>query len=310
MTGEVINCVGSMMIYMALGYLLCKTGKGVASHAKTFSGFLIYVLNPAMILNAFLHTEFSTDAVERLGLFFVITLVTQLLFFFILYLIFRKKYSDPAYRIFTVGSVMGNVGFLGLPVITGVFPEESIVACYSTMYVMSMNLLVFTIGVYLITNDKRFISVKSAILNPTTLSIFAALPLFILQVKLPAVLNDSIGLLAKMVTPVCMLVLGMRMSTVRLKSLFTRAFVYRACLMKLVVYPLFAFACVAFIPFPDITMKISVLLLSAVPSGAVINSLAELHECEQEFSANVVLMTTLMCVVTIPLFSLAVQYLL
>lgn len=215
---------------------VCKTGKGVASHAKTFSGLLIYILNPAMILNAFLHTEFSTDVVERLGLFFVITLVTQLLFFFILYLIFRKKYSDPAYRIFTVGSVMGNVGFLGLPIITGVFPEESIVACYSTMYVMSMNLLVFTIGVYLITNDKRYISVKSAVLNPTTLSIF--------------------------------------------------------------------------VPFLDRTMKISVLLLSAVPSGAVINSRAELHECEQEFSANVVLLTTIMCVVTIPMFSLVVQYLL
>lgn len=303
MSFEVLNCVATMMIYMALGYLLCKSGKGLAAHAKTLSGLLIYFLNPAMIINAFLHTEYSVEAIEKLGLFFVVTLIIQILFFSILYIIFRRKYGNPAYRIFTIGSMMGNVGFLGLPIITSVFPEQPIVACYSSVYVMSMNLLVFTIGIYMITNDRKYMSVKSALLNPTTLSILAALPLFIFQIKLPQILEGSISLLAKMVTPMCMIVLGMRMSAVKLKALFTRGFVYMTCLMKLLVYPMFAYLCVAFLPCFDNTFKISVLVLSSVPSGAVITSLAELYECEQEFSANVVLLTTILCVFTIPVIT-------
>ena len=53
-------------------------------------------------------------------------------------------------------------------------------------------------------------------------------------------------------------------------------------------------------PFIDNITKTSVVVLAMVPSGAIIESLAELHECEQEFAANVVLVTTILSVLTIP----------
>ena len=49
--------------------------------------------------------------------------------------------------------------------------------------------------------------------------------------------------------------------------------------------------------------KASVVLLAMTPSGAIIESLAELHECEQEFAANVVLLTTILSVITIPVMA-------
>ena len=53
-------------------------------------------------------------------------------------------------------------------------------------------------------------------------------------------------------------------------------------------------------PFIDDVAKTTVIVLAAAPSGAIIESLAELHECEQELSANVVLMTTLLTIFTMP----------
>ena len=47
-------------------------------------------------------------------------------------------------------------------------------------------------------------------------------------------------------------------------------------------------------------------MLSAAPSGAIILSLAELHGCEQKLSANVVLLTTLCSLMTLPLMLLLV----
>lgn len=257
-------------------------------------------------VNSFLRTEYSVTVAKSILKFFFVTLIIQILFFFLLHQILKKKYEKPAYRIITVGSVLGNVGFLGLPIIYGLFPNEPIVTCYSSVYVMSMNLLVYTVGIFMITEDKKYISIKSAILNPTTLSIMVALPLFVYRVEFPAAVNDIIQLFAKMVTPFCMFVLGMRLSTTRWKDLFSRSFVYIACVLKLIVYPLFAYGCVYFLPFFDDVFKASVLVLSATPSGAVIASLAELHECEQELSANVVLLTTILSVITIPLITLLV----
>ncbi len=295
-----------MLVYMALGFLLCKSGKGVASHAKSLSGLLIYILSPCMIINSFLQTDYTPETAINIGKFFLCTLVTQTLFMMLLYFILRKKYDNSGYRIMTMGAVLGNVGFLGLPIISGIYPDQPIVTCYSSVYVMSMNILVFTMGVFLITNDKKYISVKSAIFNPTTISILVALPLFFGNISLSTTINNTVVVFAKMVTPFCMIILGMRLSTTKLKDLFSRPFVYAACGLKLIVYPLFAYLCVYFLPFFDDTFKVAVLVLSATPAGAIISSLAELHECEQEFASNVVLLTTILCVLTIPVVVLLI----
>ena len=70
--------------------------------------------------------------------------------------------------------------------------------------------------------------------------------------------------------------------------------------------PLVAYGIVLLIPGLDETFRDCMLILSAAPSAAVILSLAELHRCEQELSANVVLLTTLASIVTLPLLSLLI----
>ena len=104
-----------------------------------------------------------------------------------------------------------------------------------------------------------------------------------------------------MTTPLCMMVLGMRLAATDLKALFTRPFAYISSAMKLIVYPLAAYLLVYFVPGLDSTFKTCVLVLSAVPSGAIILSLAELHRCEQENAASVLLMSSMLCAFTIPL---------
>lgn len=299
----IFSTVAIMLLYMMLGLLLCKTNKAVVSHAKSFSGLLIYILGPAMIINSFLNLEYTSENIISIGKYFIVSLLLQVVFFGILYIILSKRFDDPKYRIMSVGAVLGNVGFIGMPLIASVIPGEPIVLCYSSINVMSMNLIVFTIGVFMITNDKKYMSIRNAIMNPTTIAIIISLPLFILKVQFPDVIRGSIELLAKMVTPMCMLILGMRLSEARIKDIFTRPFVYATCMLKLVVFPLVAFLFVKWLPFVDNNLKITVIVLAMTPAGVIIESLAELHECKQELAANVVLLTTILSVVTIPLMT-------
>lgn len=296
----VISIVALMLTYMMIGLVLCKCGLANTSHAKSMSALLVYVLGPCMIIHSFLATDFTRESLLNMVRFFLVTLVVQILFFCILFALFHKKYQDARYRIMTVGSIMGNVGFFGIPLVTGIFPDEPIVTCYSCIYVLSMNLLVFTIGSFLITDDRKYISLKSALLNPTTIGFVIALPLFLLRVELPEVLDDGVSLLAGMVTPVCMIILGMRLSQSRIRDLFGNPFTYIGCALKLIVYPLFAFACVYFLPVSNV-FRITVLALSAAPSAAIIQSLAELHDTQQELTANMVLLCTILSIITVPL---------
>ncbi len=303
MIHSIIFTVTIMLCYMMIGFILCKSKKTVVAHAKSLSAILIYVLGPAMIINSFLGLTFSGENMILIGKYFIVSLLVQIFFFGLLYLVLHQKYEDSKYRILSIGSVLGNVGFLGMPVLSSVFPNEPIVLVYSSINVMSMNLIVFTIGTYMITNDKKFISLKSAILNPTTIAILISLPIFIGRIHFPGEIENAIALLGKMVTPVCMLILGMRLSQARLKAIFTRGFVYVTCLLKLVVFPLVVYILVKWIPGVNEVCKTTVVVLAMMPAGAIIESLAEMYECEQELSANVVLLTTILSVITIPVMA-------
>ena len=293
------------LLYIIPGFLICKFKKAAAEHLSSISAILVYVCSPCLMVNSFLNLDFSWRGFGNMALFFLATAVLQIVFMVILYLIFRKKYTDSKYRILTIGAVLGNVGFFGLPIVRAILPDNPEVMCYSSVFVMSMNLLSFTMGVFCLTNDKKFISFKSALLNPTTFSIMVALPLYFFGVRryLPPLLLNGISLVGNMSTPLCMIVLGIRLATVSFKKLFTRPIIYIICALKLLVFPLFCYFAVYFIPL-DFSFKASILILSAVPDASFILTLAEIHQSETELAANCVLVTTLLCFITIPVLVL------
>lgn len=303
----VLKQVAVMMAYLLVGLGIVKSGKAKTEHAKSVSTLLIYVCGPCMVINSFLGMESSVNNALSILTFFVTTLIVQLLFIGLIYIFVKNKLSHSEYRIMTIGAVLGNVGFFGLPIVTSLFPESPVCAGYSSIYVMSMNIIVFTVGVYMITGERKYMSFKSIICNPTTVAIAISLPLYIFKISLPVTLADGVALMGKMSTPICMIVLGMRLASVSAKALLTRPFAYFSASLKLIAFPIFAYLCVAFIPWFDDVFKICILVLSAAPTGAIVLSLSEIHEQQQELSANVVLLSTILSLVTVPLVLLAVS---
>lgn len=303
------------------GYLLCKWKKVSASHLSTMSTILVYICGPCMITYAFYNASVAS---QTLGLdkgqmalkmlyFAVATTLLQALFMLALYLLLRKKYEDAKYRILTCGSVLGNVGFFGLPLVVSLV-DSPMAAVYSSIYVITMNFLVFTVGVFCLTNDKKYMSIKAAFINPTTIGVVMAIPAFIFGNKISgnqtvSVFADAINLLGKMTTPMCMLILGIRLATVSFKNLWTRPFIYLICLLKMIVFPVVCFFAVYFLPFLDSDFKAAILIISAVPCASVILNLAEIHHSEEELAANCVLVSTLLCFITIPIVTLLLNIL-
>ncbi len=300
----VLSNVLLLLVYILCGYGLVKSGKGKPEHAQTMSAILLYICGPAMIISTFRGMTYDSAAFAQIGLFFVLALLAQLLFFLLLLAIFWKRFDHARYRILCIGSVLGNAGFLGLPLVKALFPNDPLAPCFSSAFLTGMNMLVFTAGVYAIKKDKRYISFKVAVLNPTVLSVLISLPIYRFNLPLPAVVDDMLSLLGKMTTPLCMMVLGMRMAAVDIGRMFRRSFAYAVCGLKLIVFPLLSAIVFRLIPGLSDTFCGCMIVLSAVPSAAIVLSLAELHQCEQELSASVVLLTTLLSILTLPLVTL------
>lgn len=292
--------------YAALGFSLCKMKKAVADHLPTLSGVLVYLCSPFMVINAFYAIPYSTQRLMQMGCFFLVTLVTQIAFMSLLLLLFKHKSRDIRYRLAVLASAFGNAGFFGIPLVQAMFPEHPEVMCYACMTICPMNLLAFTFGVFLMTDKNEAMTPKAAFFNPTMLGLVISLPLFVtgLLPLLPNIVMKGVGTMANISTPLCMIILGIRLATVDLKALFTRPIVYLACGFKLLLCPLFCYGIVCLFPFFDATFRGAMLILSGTPCAAIVLSLAEIHHSDTEFSANCVLLSTLLCCVTIPLLSL------
>ncbi|MBR4743609.1 MAG: AEC family transporter [Oscillospiraceae bacterium] len=300
-----------LLIFIIPGFCLAKASLLKADHLPSLSVILVYLCGPCLIMSAFFSLRYDPAEALRMLLFFGVCLVLQFLFIAILYFLLRRKYDDPKYRVLTIGAVLGNTGFFGLPVITSLFPGHPVVACYSVMFTVSMNLLVFTIGVFCLTNDRKYMSLKPAIMNPTSVGVVVGVAVYLLSpffsltgvaAEVAGRLADAVSIVARMSSPLCMFILGIRLAHMSFRSVFTRPFVYLTTVLKLLVFPLFCWIILHFLPL-DPVFKASMLVLASVPNAAIMLSLAEMHHGETELAANTLLVTTLLCFITMPVLA-------
>ena len=293
------------LFYIIPGFTICKMKKALPEHLPTLSAVLIYIGTPLLEISMFLSLDYSPEGAKNMLLFFLVSIILQASFMLLLYFLISRRHNDAKYRILSIASVMGNVGFFGLPLMTALLPNNPEVPCYVAMYMVGMNLLVFTMGSFCITGEKKFISLRSALFNPTTFGLLFALPIYFfgLGKYIPEVLCVAISKVGSMTTPLCMFILGIRLAGANLKNIISKPIVFLIAAMKLLAFPTFCFAVLYFIPL-DFSFKACIVILAGTPCAAIIQSLSEMYGKEAELSANCIMVTTLLCFMTLPLFTL------
>lgn len=304
--------VGIMLAYAVPGYIIIKAKAVKSDHIASFSKLLMYVCQPALTLYSFNKADFSKQLGINLLIFLGIIILVQLLFIGVFYLIFIKKMQDVRYRVTTVATTLSNCSFLGVPLLEAIFPNSPNVAVYSMMYFLSMSLLGWTLVSAIITRDKKYISVKKILINPATLSIVISLPFFFTGFKigfengeLLGQIGNMIDILGKMTTPLCMLVLGMRLATVKVKNLFNNWQQYLAVFVNQVIFPLFTLGILMLFKV-DTELRWCMFIMCACPVAAVVQNYAEILGEGQDVAANMVLLGTLSSIVTLPLMALLI----
>ena len=330
-----------LLVAMAVpGYLLIKS-KMLPQKAITYlSVLLLYVSQPFLSIRSFLEVSYTLQLAVNLAIVFGVSLAGQAVIFGVMWLILRRRFDDPqqtaelirdgfiggdsytaepalkaavarsvsgrANRAMVLASAFGNVGFFGVPVLQFLFPDAHDAIAYSAVFIVTLNLMSWTVGSYLLTGDKKHVSLKRALINPQTVTLVISLPLFFAGVSagdLPDTINTVIGYLADMTAPLCMIILGMRFALAPVVQLFTDFRVYVASFIKTLVFPLLVY--VVLMPFQmEEMLRVSLVLLSGMPAATINLNLAELYGADQKTAANSILMSTVLSIVTIPLLML------
>ncbi len=299
--------VAVMLLYGVPGYIFIKTKFVKEEAISAFSKLLLYVCQPCLMLYCMQQVTYSKEIFIDMSVALGISFAVQLIMCLTLHFILLKKSSEARFRVAKTASAFGNVGFFGTPLLEALLPDHPEALAFASMFIISFNLLVWTLGAYCLTGDKRYIRIKKIVLNPPFLTLFVALPLFFTKTVLPDFLANPVTVMAKFTTPLCMVIVGMRFATEKPKELFTDGTAYLSALLKLVVMPLVTFLVVFFLPI-DYVMKATMYILSCCPAANVILSLSEIGGSGQKPAANAVLLSTVFCAVTIPVMLLLLRF--
>lgn len=293
-----------MLVALCLpGFFLTKANVLKEEHIKGFAVFLLYVCSPALSIYSFQQAECNMEILINIGILLLVTTFMQVLIMGIGFLINIKTYKiDGASRVATVAAAFGNVGFFGVPILQALLPDHPEAMVYSAVMSVMMNLIGWTLGMFMMSGDRKHVSVKNFLINPTTLCLLIALPLFFTNTSLPKPVMNFVEFFSKMSTPTAMTVLGMRLAFVKFRDLMDYRQVV-AIFLKLIALPLITFGIMYAQPV-DETLKISTYILSCMPPAAITLNFAELSNTSPKTAANIVVVGSLLVAITLPVLLL------
>lgn len=282
-----------MFLYLLIGYSLFQKKLVKADGSADIGRMLLHIVMPAAILKAYM-TSYSPERLTGLVLSFLAALLALVLSIIISRVCFKKEQSIERF-----GAAFSNAGFIGIPLVQMTLGEEAVF--YVSSFVALLNILQWTYGVFILTDDFRVLSFRKLRTNPVILSFLGGLLLFFLPFRLPNLLTGMIGALAAMNGPLAMIVLGTYLAQIPLKSLFNERIAYRCTLVRLILIPALTIALLAFFPAKYHPLKLAVLIAASAPVGSNVAIFAQLYEQNYTLAVKEVCLSTLFCIITLPL---------
>ncbi len=295
-----------LFIMILPGFILRKKDMLNGEVSKGLSNLVLYAAQPAMITASFLREFDSSILYNMLGVF-VFALLTNG-FNCVAVLFMFKKAPERKARVLRFAAAFSNSLFMGLPIVIGVFGPTA--AIYASMYSFWFNVFAWSMGCMLYTNDKRYISPKKMFLNPASIAAVIGLALFLSGVEkyIPEVITESLDMLSGLVAPLSMIVVGIRLAEVEVKTAFKDKYLYMFSALRLFGGPIVAFLLlkIAELLFGYSNQMVSFMLivLTATPTATMTTMFAEKFDGDAVYASKCVAINTIFSLVTMPLMAL------
>ena len=291
-----------MFLYLLIGYFLFRKKLIGISGSADIGRMLLHIVMPAAIIKAYM-TSYTPERLIGLVLSFLAALLALLLAIFISRIFFKKEQAIERF-----GAAFSNAGFIGIPLVQMTLGEEAVF--YISSFVALLNILQWTYGVFILTGDRNTFSFQKLRTNPVILSFLGGLLLFFLPVRLPDLLTGMIGSLAAMNGPLAMIVLGTYLAQVSPGSLFKERLAYRSSFVRLILIPVLTIILLGFFPAEYHTLKLAVLIAASAPIGSNVAIFAQLYGQDYTRAVKEVCLSTLLCMITLPLITGLADYIL
>ena len=296
-----------VFVLLALpGYILVKSKQLKPEQASALSKVLMYVGMPFLILSSTLKLSFNPELIKTLLIVAVIGILFIMMTFFLSIPLTSGEKDKKTRGMMRFCSVFSNNGFLGLPLAIAVFGADAKAATVVIILNIITNILMYTLGIYLVSGDKQAMNLKKAFLSPVLIAFIVGIALNLLKVTkyVPEITTYS-NHFSSIVTPISMTILGMKMGDVKLLKLFADWKTYYVSALKLIIFPVMIVGILLLVKLfagkvVDYGLIMGVFMAFAVPTAGLASTFSDQFDGDTEGAVAFTLGTTILSIITIP----------
>ncbi len=288
-----------MAVLVAVGLFLSKKHFLSAQGTKDLGAILLKLIIPCVIIKSYL-VDFSMERLKGLALSALLCLIGYVIAMVLSGLVFGTRRPIENFA-----SSFCNAGFIGIPLVQAVVGDEGVF--YLAISIAMLNLFQWTYGVYVMTKNKEAISAKTIIKNPVVIALIIGLALFFIPVQIPTIIETILGYIAGMNTPIAMILIGTYMAGLSFKRIVATRRAYSCVLMRLIVIPAVTLLVFALLPIHNYDVLITCMLAFMTSVGANICIFAQQYDSDYELSVITVCLSTILSIVTVPVFFVIAQ---
>ena len=297
---NMFNMQGMLFLLMIIGAVLTWKRIITADGQKLLTDLVMDVTLPASIIKSF-QMELSRELLESCLEIFLVAIAIQVGTFLLSALLYRGISDEKHRKVLQYATICSNAGVLGNPIAEGIFGSMGLL--YASIYLIPQRTFMWSAGLTYFTRcpSKKELA-RKVLTHPCIIAVAFGMVLLVTGTTLPGFLGSTVNSIAGANTAVSMMLIGSFLVGVNVKSMFQKTFYYYS-FVRLFLIPFLVFVPCRLLGLDSMVTGVST-ILAAMPAGSSTAILAAKYECDEVFASKCVVFTTVLSMVTIPVWCL------
>lgn len=297
---QMIQLQMQILLMLGIGFFLRKKEIVTAEIRKGLSALLINVVLPCTVILSFMNDSIvNSDLLMTCLLAVVISAIIQTVSIIASKFLFNR-YEKMDANVLTYGMIVSNSAFIGIPIIQSIYGSEAVM--FASVFQIPIIVTMWTIGLALFKPIDHKHALKSVIRNPSVVAVLIGFIIMLTGIKFPIFITKTISSIASCTTAISMFVVGSILADIEWNNLLDKEVLF-FCSIRLIAYPFIVFIVLTFANAPTLIKAIAV-IMTGMPAGSTAAILAEQYGCDAKFAAKLILVSTALSVITIPILCL------
>ena len=285
-----------LFILIALGFMCGKTRMLNETAVRAVTDIVLFIVSPCVIVQNFIR-PFDPAMLTGLLIAAAAAVCIHVLGIAVATLVFHDKIPEKN-RVYRFSLIFSNCGYMSLPMQQALLGSDGVF--YGAVFIVVFNIVMWTYGVILSSGDKKNLSAKKIILNPCIIGVAVGILIFLLSVPVPEIISKPLGYMASLNTPLPMLIIGYYLSKSKITDAFKDGKGFICVLFRLIAIPLLSFGGMYLAGMRG-TILITCVIAASAPTAAASTMFAAKFNNDASLSVNLVTLSTLLSVLTMPL---------